>query len=580
MVNCIPVLFPTILGYPAPSSTPSNTSSMTPQSAHIKSKGRRYGLNPCTTNSLGLSSRMAAYSLTDSGRSDLPSALSFSIEVTLRFSPKGRWQPSPPPPASVLSIQSSPLSSRPSRQFLLSPAASIYIATLQDSFGIPPPRPKTIVVAPLVGELYARSPQASHSTVHNSTVGIQTPRHPQTTPDAPGIQEPTVRKQRSMFLSRSVRGLPQKEVDVPQDSTGTQYQVFGKLGEGAYGRVLAAGTSKGEVVALKVISKPKMYQDPDAKILIRNERNVMVNASKAGFRSIVKIEAAWEQGDNIYFAMPLHTEDLRSRLRRTARNKEAISASEMKLMCAEMLVALDDLSRLAVIHGDIKPDNFLVAPTGHIVLADLGLAQGFSNAVVTGTPGYYAPEALISIRTPKERPTFGWHADVFSLGLVFVELFCGLDRTLWDTTPDEPEGLNIDPEAWRNMGDHLRQAARMMTEGLSRVLDGDMIADADARDLVCQMLRPDYQERPRPRELLAHKYFSELDVDRVRGWRIPHEYTRRDVHLRPCSPAEGLTFDDVALLKHSGAYAELSSPLSNFAWPRQILPPGPVSRRA
>ncbi|KAI0648542.1 kinase-like domain-containing protein [Trametes meyenii] len=521
IIDCTSGPNPTIPGYPTPwASAPSNTSSIIPQDGHIECKERQHGLGLCVAKSLGLSSRLATYSSTDSARSDISLASSLSFGVTFRFSPTGHWEPSPPPLASISPIQPSPLTSRPSRQLVLSNAASMYITTLQDTFGIPPPRPKTIVVASLANQCDARSPEASHPVPRHSTFGVQATQFHQPVAHVP-VPDPTIQRQQSMFLSRSVRGLPQKEVDVPRDPAGTEYQVFGKLGEGAYGRVLAAGTSKGAVVALKVISKPKMYQDPDAKILVRNERNVMVNAAKAGFCSIVQIEAAWEQGDNIYFAMQLHTEDLRSRLRRAALGEEAISACEMKLMCAEMLVALDDLSRLAVVHGDIKPENFLIAPTGHVVLADLGLSQGFENAVVTGTPGYYAPEALVSIRMPKERPTFGWHADVFSLGLVFVELFCGLDRTLWDTTPDEPEGLDIDPEAWRNMGDHLRQAARMMTEGLSRVLDSDAIADVDARDLVCQMLRAEYRERPRPRELLAHKYFNDLDINRVQGWHIP-----------------------------------------------------------
>ncbi len=78
------------------------------------------------------------------------------------------------------------------------------------------------------------------------------------------------------------------------------------------------------------------------------------------------------------------------------------------------------IHKKGIIHRDIKPENILMM-NGVPKITDLGLAQVIRKSGVRGKSGtliYEAPEVL-------QEEKYGQAADIWSLGIVFLELLLG-----------------------------------------------------------------------------------------------------------------------------------------------------------
>ncbi|KAK9684815.1 hypothetical protein RND81_10G234700 [Saponaria officinalis] len=198
----------------------------------------------------------------------------------------------------------------------------------------------------------------------------------------------------------------------------TKYDPIEPLGRGAYGVVCSSiNTSTNEKVAIKKISNVFDHSVGALKVLremkilrqTRHEnvvklKDVMVPSIKSTFK-------------DVYLVYELMDGDLCS----VIYSQRQLSKYHIKYFMFQLLNGLNYLHSANIIHRDLKPENLLVNANCELKISDFGLSRttkGRAQAmtICVGTPGYRAPELLLSCET------YGRSMDMWSVGCIFAEL--------------------------------------------------------------------------------------------------------------------------------------------------------------
>lgn len=191
-----------------------------------------------------------------------------------------------------------------------------------------------------------------------------------------------------------------------------KYRIRRRIGAGAFATVYEAyDTIEGIPVALKV---PNLDQF-DKESLTDIHREVRLTA-RLEHENILPLRNAMMVDGYFVIATPLGEQTLTDRLHYRLGPKTALSFAE------QLIDALAYAHEVRVIHCDIKPDNVLLFPDGHVRLADFGIAKiALRTRTIMGsgqgTVGYIAPEQAMG------KPSF--RSDVFSMGLLIYRMFAG-----------------------------------------------------------------------------------------------------------------------------------------------------------
>ncbi|TEB14655.1 protein serine/threonine kinase, partial [Perkinsus sp. BL_2016] len=97
------------------------------------------------------------------------------------------------------------------------------------------------------------------------------------------------------------------------------------------------------------------------------------------------------------------------------------SEETVRSILAQLLLALKELKKHRIVHGDIKLENILYSfEDGRIKLADFGLAFVENNPRKTahGTPEYMAPEQILESKV-------GFESDMWATGICTYEMLLG-----------------------------------------------------------------------------------------------------------------------------------------------------------
>ncbi|KAI9780303.1 MAG: hypothetical protein M1816_003113 [Peltula sp. TS41687] len=227
------------------------------------------------------------------------------------------------------------------------------------------------------------------------------------------------------LLSRRRTKVP-TGIQTPTSHPATAVTMKKKLGEGAFAVVYRVwNVSTGEEYALKK-PKPKVFVDLGAW-----ERESLI-MDRIYHKHIVSLL------DSCPGPEPwLHLEYIREGS--IADHLEAgrsFSNYECKQILAQTSDALDYLHALdpQIVHRDVKPNNILISYRRSdailVKFADFGISrEGDTLKSICGTMLYLAPEVYKAMAIPwAERAPYTALVDIWSLGVVLVELLCGLPK--------------------------------------------------------------------------------------------------------------------------------------------------------
>ncbi|KAI3703552.1 hypothetical protein L1987_73707 [Smallanthus sonchifolius] len=198
-----------------------------------------------------------------------------------------------------------------------------------------------------------------------------------------------------------------------------------KLGQGGFGPVYKGKLSDEQEIAIKRLSKTS----GQGLVEFKNELILIVELQHTNLVRVLGCCIHGEEKMLIYEYMPNKSLDLflfdetRKALLDWPKRWNIIDG------IAQGLLYLHKYSRMCVIHRDLKASNVLLDESMNPKISDFGMARVFKQDEtqarterVVGTYGYMSPEYAID-------GTFSVKSDVFSFGVLILEIVCGRRNT-------------------------------------------------------------------------------------------------------------------------------------------------------
>lgn len=270
-------------------------------------------------------------------------------------------------------------------------------------------------------------------------------------------------------------------LSIPTDKISlADFEVITAIGKGGMGSVfLVKHKESGEKLAMKVLPRHVVEESNKSMRRALDERLVLEMLTDQPF--IIQLKFAFQTSKNLYMVSEFCAGgDLHDYLQAHNFN---ISETTVKHFMTEVVVAVSKVHEIGAIYRDLKPENILISSSGHVKLADFGLAKLVTDQQSTrsysfcGTKKFMAPEVFF-------RRGHGFAADLWSLGALLYTLLTG------STPYTDPGNVEVSTLSYPSN------------------------VSESARNLVAALLAPE-SERLSMAQVKNHRWFSNVNWKRV-----------------------------------------------------------------
>ncbi|KAI0257573.1 CMGC/MAPK protein kinase [Lactifluus subvellereus] len=217
---------------------------------------------------------------------------------------------------------------------------------------------------------------------------------------------------------------------LPKFDVGDDYKLLHRLGEGAYGTVVAAlHKPSGRQVAIKKVLPFEhtlfCLRTLRELKLLRFFSETCVNENIVSILSITK-PPSLEEFKEIYFIQELMQTDLHRVIR-----TQKLTDDHCQYFIYQTLRAIRSIHSAGIVHRDLKPANLLVNANCDLKVCDFGLARSVKASGAQGgkdagmmteyvaTRWYRAPEIMLSFKMYTKA------IDIWAVGCILAEMLTG-----------------------------------------------------------------------------------------------------------------------------------------------------------
>jgi serine/threonine-protein kinase 11 len=196
-----------------------------------------------------------------------------------------------------------------------------------------------------------------------------------------------------------------------------QYQLIGRIGEGASSRVFFALDDDSQPFAVKRLQLKQLKKAAAGAIAIQREIRLMARLKHPNIISLH--EVIYVQSSESFFLVLDYANC--GNLDHLLKTGFRLTPDEIGCIFKQVVNAVSYLHQNGIVHQDLKPQNILLTSTGNAFISDFGTGHNFSScARGFGSPAYQAPEFID--RVGNEDDGDPGKEDVWSLGVTLYFL--------------------------------------------------------------------------------------------------------------------------------------------------------------